>query len=85
MPKKALCFVYEEDDEAYDIWVKIVALTQPHGSTRKKITSGARPGPCGPCSKYILTEGKKAVAHPIVRQAVTVDRFVEVESCFFTV
>ena len=50
--------VYEEDDEAYDIWKNIVKLDESHivrmGKEDNFWEHGT--GPCGPCSKFMTEE-----------------------------
>ena len=52
--------VYEEDDEAYDIWTKKVGIAPDHmvrlGKEDNFWEHGS--GPCGPCSEIYLTAAR---------------------------
>lgn len=79
--------VYEEDDEAYDIWHKDVGL--PH---EKIFRFGKKDnfwehgtGPCGPCSEIYFDRGPdKGCGKPDCTVGCDCDRFIEVWNNVFT-
>ena len=59
-PEKLWVSVFQDDDEAYDIWTKVVGILPQSASCAwaKLIISGRRAyGPCGPCSEIHLDRG----------------------------
>ncbi len=81
------CSVYEEDDEAYDIWVKDVGVDSSHVVRMGKEDNFWElvSGPCGPCSEIYFDRGVK---HGCGSEDCTVgcdcDRFIEVWNLVFT-
>ncbi len=79
--------VYEEDDEAYNIWNKEVGL-----STDKIFRMGKADnfwehgtGPCGPCSEIYFDRGvDKGCGKPECTVGCDCDRFIEVWNLVFT-
>ncbi len=62
MPKELLWVtIYENDDEAYDIWTKEVGVDPSHivrlGKEDNFWEHGQ--GPCGPCSEIYFDRGEK--------------------------
>lgn len=79
--------VYQDDDEAYDIWTKDLGVSEEHmvrmGKEDNFWEHGA--GPCGPCSEIYFDRGEE---HGCGDENCTVgcecDRFVEVWNLVFT-
>ncbi|OQC01189.1 MAG: Alanine--tRNA ligase [Firmicutes bacterium ADurb.Bin099] len=79
--------VYEEDDEAYDIWKNIVKLDESHivrmGKEDNFWEHGT--GPCGPCSEIYYDRGEdKGCGSKDCKVGCDCDRFVEVWNNVFT-
>ena len=79
--------VYEEDDEAYDIWTKEIGV-----SPDKMVRFGKEDnfweigtGPCGPCSEIYFDRGEKyGCGSPDCKVGCECDRFVEFWNLVFT-
>ena len=72
--------VYEEDDEAYDIWTKKVGIAPDHmvrlGKEDNFWEHGS--GPCGPCSEIYFDRGEKyGCGSPDCGPGCECDRYVE--------
>ncbi len=79
--------VYEEDDEAYDIWKNIVKMDESHivrlGKEDNFWEHGT--GPCGPSSEIYYDRGKdKGCGSKDCKVGCDCDRFVEVWNNVFT-
>ncbi len=78
--------VYEEDDEAFDIWTKIgipAAKIARLGKEDNFWEIGA--GPCGPCSEIYYDRGEEhGCGSPDCKPGCECDRFVEVWNIVFT-
>lgn len=79
--------VYEEDDEAYDIWKNIVKMDENHivrlGKEDNFWEHGI--GPCGPCSEIYYDRGEdKGCGSKDCKVGCDCDRFVEVWNNVFT-
>ncbi|NMA65636.1 MAG: alanine--tRNA ligase [Clostridiaceae bacterium] len=79
--------VYEEDDEAYDIWHKDIGLAENKifrmGKEDNFWEHGV--GPCGPCSEIYYDHGEdKGCGKPDCQPGCECDRFVEVWNNVFT-
>jgi len=78
--------VYEEDDEAYDIWHKTMGLP-----TERIVRLGKEDnfwehgqGPCGPCSEFYYDRGKKhGCDDPACAVGCDCDRYVEIGNLVF--
>lgn len=86
-PEKLYVTVYEEDDEAYDIWTKTVGVESSHvyrmGKADNFWEHGA--GPCGPCSEIHYDRGEKyGCGSPDCKVGCDCDRFMEVWNLVFT-
>ncbi len=59
-PQKLYVTVYEEDDEAYDIWTKEIGLAEDHIKRLGKEDNfwELEEGPCGPCSEIHYDRGE---------------------------
>lgn len=88
MPKEKLYVsVYEEDDEAYDIWTKKRGVDPSHmvrlGKEDNFWEHGS--GPCGPCSEIYFDRGdEKGCGLPDCKVGCDCDRFVEVWNLVFS-
>lgn len=79
--------IYEEDDEAYDIWHKDIGLADNKifrmGKEDNFWEHGV--GPCGPCSEIYFDRGSdKGCGKPDCQPGCECDRFVEVWNNVFT-
>jgi alanyl-tRNA synthetase len=89
LPKeRLLATVYEEDDEAYDIWTKEIGLS-PERVIRIGDNKGGRyksdnfwmmadTGPCGPCSEIFYDHGDHIPGGPPGSPDEDGDRFIEI-------
>jgi alanyl-tRNA synthetase len=88
MPKERLYVsVYNEDDEAYDIWHDIIGLPEDHivrlGKEDNFWEHGT--GPCGPCSEIHYDRGpEKGCGKPDCKVGCDCDRYIEVWNNVFT-
>ena len=85
--EKLYCSIYEEDDEAYDIWTKNVGVDPTHikrlGKADNFWEHGA--GPCGPCSEIYFDRGEEyGCGSPDCGVGCECDRFMEVWNLVFT-
>ncbi|MCH5191217.1 MAG: alanine--tRNA ligase [Oscillospiraceae bacterium] len=86
-PQKLYVTVYEEDDEAYDIWTKDVGVDPSHvyrfGKADNFWEHGA--GPCGPCSEIHYDRGEEyGCGKPDCKVGCDCDRYMEVWNLVFT-
>jgi alanyl-tRNA synthetase len=86
--ERLLATVYEEDDEAYDIWTKEIGLP-PERVIRIGDNKGGRyksdnfwmmadTGPCGPCSEIFYDHGDHIPGGPPGSPEEDGDRFIEI-------
>lgn len=86
MPKELLWVtIYENDDEAYDIWTKEVGVDPSHivrlGKEDNFWEHGQ--GPCGPCSEIYFDRGEKhGCGSRIVSPAVNVTDILKFGTMF---
>jgi alanyl-tRNA synthetase len=87
-PERLLATVYQEDDEAYDIWTKEIGLP-PERVIRIGDNKGGRyksdnfwmmadTGPCGPCSEIFYDHGEHIPGGPPGSPDEDGDRFIEI-------
>ncbi len=85
---KLLATVYQEDDEAYDIWTQVIGLP-PERVIRIGDNKGGRyksdnfwmmadTGPCGPCSEIFYDHGPHIPGGPPGSPDEDGDRFIEI-------
>ncbi len=85
---KLLATVYHEDDEAYDIWTKVIGLP-PERVIRIGDNKGGKyksdnfwmmadTGPCGPCSEIFYDHGPEIPGGPPGSPDEDGDRFIEI-------
>jgi alanyl-tRNA synthetase len=89
LPKDKLwATVYAEDDEAYDIWLKVIGLP-PERIVRIGDNKGGRymsdnfwmmgdTGPCGPCSEIFFDHGPEVAGGPPGSAEQDGDRYIEI-------
>ncbi|HYD76308.1 alanine--tRNA ligase [Ramlibacter sp.] len=89
LPKERLwATVYQEDDEAYEIWTKVIGLP-PERVVRIGDNKGARyasdnfwmmadTGPCGPCSEIFYDHGPEIPGGPPGSPDEDGDRYIEI-------
>ncbi len=88
IPEERLwCSIYEEDDEAFEIWTKEVGVPADHivrlGKADNFWEHGT--GPCGPCSEIYFDRGEKyGCGSPNCGVGCDCDRYVEVWNLVFT-
>ena len=85
--EKLYISVFEDDDEAYDIWTKEIGVKPEHmarlGREDNFWEIGA--GPCGPCSEIYYDRGAKyGCGSPDCAPGCDCDRFVEFWNLVFT-
>ena len=86
-PEKLYISVYEEDDEAYDIWTKDIGVDPSHmvrfGKEDNFWEHGS--GPCGPCSEIYFDRGEKyGCGKPDCKVGCECDRYIEFWNLVFT-
>ena len=86
-PDRIYISVYQEDDEAYDIWTKEIGIPEDHmvrfGKEDNFWEHGA--GPCGPCSELYYDRGEKyGCGSPDCKVGCDCDRYVEFWNLVFT-
>ncbi|HRD85080.1 MAG TPA: alanine--tRNA ligase-related protein, partial [Rubrivivax sp.] len=80
--------VYAEDDEAYDIWLKVIGLPAER-IVRIGDNKGGRymsdnfwmmgdTGPCGPCSEIFFDHGPEVAGGPPGSPDADGDRYIEI-------
>ena len=79
--------VYQDDDEAYDIWTKSVGIPEDHmvrlGKEDNFWEDGS--GPCGPCSEIYFDRGLKyGCGKPTCGVGCDCDRFMEIWNLVFS-
>ncbi len=78
--------VYEEDDEARDIWINEIGVKPEHvlkmGKEDNFWEHGT--GPCGPCSEIHVDRGEEYSCGPDCHMGCDCDRFMEVWNLVFT-
>ena len=79
--------VYQDDDEAYDIWTKSVGIPEVHmvrlGKEDNFWEHGS--GPCGPCSEIYFDRGLKyGCGKPTCGVGCDCDRFMEIWNLVFS-
>ena len=86
-PERMYPTVYENDDEAWEIWTKVIGVPEDHMTRLGKKDNfwehGA--GPCGPCSEIYYDRGEKyGCGKPGCRPGCDCDRFMEVWNNVFS-
>ena len=86
-PERMYPTVYENDDQAWDIWTKVIGVPEDHMTRLGKKDNfwehGA--GPCGPCSEIHYDRGEEfGCGKPDCRPGCDCDRFMEVWNNVFS-
>ncbi len=86
-PEKIWVSVYEEDDEAFDIWNKKIGMPKERivrlGKEDNFWEIGT--GPCGPCSEFYYDRGEEyGCGHEDCKPGCDCDRYVEFWNLVFT-
>ena len=86
-PEKLYVSIYEDDDEAFDIWTKEVGVDPSHmvrlGKEDNFWEHGS--GPCGPCSEIYYDRGEKyGCGSPDCTVGCECDRYMEIWNNVFT-
>ena len=93
-PQRLYVTVYQEDDEAYDLWHKMIGVPADH-LIRIGDNKGGRynsdnfwvmgdTGPCGPCSEIFFDRGPSVQGGPPGSKDEDGDRFLEIWNLVFT-
>jgi len=90
-PKRLMVTVYKTDDEAYDLWHKMIGLPadkivrigdKPGGGSDNFWQMGDT-GPCGPCSEIFYDHGPRVAGGPPGSPDADGDRWVEIWNLVF--
>jgi len=85
-PARLFVTVFEEDDEAYDIWAKEVGVPTDRIArigAKDNFWSMGDTGPCGPCSEIFFDHGAHIPGGPPGTPEEDGDRFVEIWNLVF--
>jgi alanyl-tRNA synthetase len=90
-PKRLMVTVHESDDEAYDLWRKmikvpadkIVRIGDKPGGGSDNFWQMGDTGPCGPCSEIFFDHGPKIAGGPPGSAEADGDRWVEIWNLVF--
>lgn len=78
--------VFEEDDEAADIWLNDIGVSEQHFSrigAKDNFWSMGETGPCGPCSEIFYDHGPEVAGGPPGTPEEDGDRYVEIWNLVF--
>ncbi len=79
--------VYEDDDEAADIWLKDIGVSSERFSRcgdKDNFWSMGDTGPCGPCSEIFYDHGEEIPGGPPGSDDAELDRYIEIWNLVFT-
>ena len=85
-PQLLFVTVFEEDDEAYDIWVKEIGIPVDKIArigAKDNFWSMGDTGPCGPCSEIFFDHGPEIWGGPPGTPEEDGDRFIEIWNLVF--
>lgn len=85
-PRRLWVTVYEQDDEAADIWIKEVGVDPERFSrcgTKDNFWAMGDTGPCGPCSEIFYDHGPEIAGGPPGSPTQEGDRYVEIWNLVF--
>ncbi len=85
-PERLWVTVYEEDDEAADIWLKEIGVAPERFSrigARDNFWSMGDTGPCGPCSEIFYDHGPDVPGGPPGTPEEDGDRYIEIWNLVF--
>ena len=83
---KLLVTVYNEDEDAFNLWKKIAGLSEDRIikiNTSDNFWSMGDTGPCGPCSEIFYDHGEKYPGGPPGSKNEDGDRFIEIWNLVF--
>ncbi|MDQ6953377.1 MAG: alanine--tRNA ligase [Mariprofundaceae bacterium] len=78
--------VFEDDDEAYDLWVKVIGISEDKIArigAKDNFWSMGDTGPCGPCSEIFYDHGADVWGGPPGTPEEDGDRYVEIWNLVF--
>ena len=78
--------IYEEDDEAAEIWLKQIGVNPDHFSrigSKDNFWSMGETGPCGPCTEIFYDHGSEIPGGPPGSEDEDGDRYVEIWNLVF--
>jgi len=79
--------VFEDDDEAADIWLKEIGVSPDRFSrcgAEDNFWSMGDTGPCGPCSEIFYDHGEDIPGGPPGSEEADLDRYIEIWNLVFT-
>ncbi|MCX7718299.1 MAG: alanine--tRNA ligase [Candidatus Sumerlaeaceae bacterium] len=91
-PARLYASVYEDDDEAWDIWVKEIGMPESHmvrlGAKDNFWGPAGETGACGPCSEIYFDRGEQygpglSFQHATLRDDDPNTRYIEFWNCVF--
>jgi alanyl-tRNA synthetase len=93
-PEKLWTTVYETDDEAYDLWTKVIGIPKERCVRIGDKAGGAKyqsdnfwqmadTGPCGPCSEIFYDHGPEVAGGPPGSPDADGDRYIEIWNLVF--
>jgi alanyl-tRNA synthetase len=85
-PERLWVTVFEEDDEAADIWLNEIKVNPAHFSrigAKDNFWSMGETGPCGPCSEIFYDHGPEIAGGPPGTPDEDGDRYVEIWNLVF--
>ncbi len=85
-PNRLFVTVFEEDDEAYDLWTKGIGIPEDRIArigAKDNFWSMGDTGPCGPCSEIFFDHGAHIWGGPPGTPEEDGDRFVEIWNLVF--
>jgi len=85
-PARLFITVFEEDDEAYDLWTKKIGIAKSaiaRIGAKDNFWSMGETGPCGPCSEIFFDHGADVAGGPPGSADEDGDRFIEIWNLVF--
>ncbi|HED16421.1 MAG TPA: alanine--tRNA ligase, partial [Gammaproteobacteria bacterium] len=85
-PEKLWITVYEEDEEAYNIWLKDIGVAADRIGrigAKDNFWSMGDTGPCGPCSEIFYDHGEEVAGGPPGSADEDGDRYIEIWNLVF--
>ena len=85
-PEKLWITVFEEDDEAADIWLKEIGVDESRFSrigAKDNFWSMGDTGPCGPCTEIFYDHGEEVAGGPPGTPEEDGDRYIEIWNLVF--
>jgi alanyl-tRNA synthetase len=85
-PERLWCTVYEQDDEAADLWLKHIKIDPTRFSRcgmKDNFWMMGDTGPCGPCSEIFYDHGEHVAGGPPGSPDADGDRYIEIWNLVF--